>query len=72
MTMQQLDAARAEAFAGRVLEVVNDGMMALTVSIGHRTGLFDTMADLDPADSLRSPRQPDFTSGTSASGSAPR
>jgi Rv2258c-like winged HTH domain len=51
MTMQQLDTARAEAFAGRMLGVVNDGMLALMVSVGHRTGLFDTMAALDPADS---------------------
>jgi SAM-dependent methyltransferase len=51
MTMQELDAARAEAFAGRMLGVVNDGMLALMVSVGHRTGLFDTMATLEPADS---------------------
>ncbi len=50
MTTQELDAARAEAFAGRILGVVNDGMLALMVSIGHRTGLFDTMAGLEPAD----------------------
>jgi SAM-dependent methyltransferase len=52
MTTQELDQARAEAFAGRTLEVVNDGMLSLMLSVGHRTGLFDTMADLDPADSL--------------------
>ena len=51
MTTQELDQARAEAFAGRVLGVVNDGMLALMVSVGHRTGLFDTMAGLEPADS---------------------
>ena len=51
MTMQELDADRVEAFAGRMLGVVNDGMLALMVSVGHRTGLFDTMAELDPADS---------------------
>jgi hypothetical protein len=43
--------ARAEAFAGRRLGVVNDGMLALMVSVGHRTGLFDAMTGLDPADS---------------------
>ena len=51
MTMQELDADRVEAFAGRMLGVVNDGMLALMVSVGHRTGLFDAMAELDPADS---------------------
>jgi SAM-dependent methyltransferase len=50
MTMEQLDAARAEAFAGRMLGIFNDGMLTLMVSVGHRTGLFDTMAGLDPAD----------------------
>jgi 2-polyprenyl-3-methyl-5-hydroxy-6-metoxy-1,4-benzoquinol methylase len=53
MVMQELDASRAEAFAGRMLGVVNSGMLALMVSVGHRTGLFDTMADLEPADSTR-------------------
>jgi SAM-dependent methyltransferase len=51
VTTQELDQARAEAFAGRVLGVVNDGMLALMLSVGHRTGLFDTMAGLEPADS---------------------
>jgi Rv2258c-like winged HTH domain len=51
MVMQEIDVTRAEAFAGRMLGVVNSGMLALMVSVGHRTGLFDTMADLEPADS---------------------
>ena len=51
MTTQELDGARAEAFAGRMLGVVNDGMLALMVSVGHRTGLFDTMSSLEPAGS---------------------
>jgi 2-polyprenyl-3-methyl-5-hydroxy-6-metoxy-1,4-benzoquinol methylase len=51
MTTQELDTGRAEAFAGRILGVVNDGMLALMVSVGHRTGLFDTMAALEPAES---------------------
>ena len=45
-----LDAARVEAFAGRVLGVVSDAATAL-LSIGHRTGLFDTMAGLPPSTS---------------------
>jgi SAM-dependent methyltransferase len=40
-----------EEFAGRLLGVLNDGMLALMVSVGHRTGLFDTMASLPPATS---------------------
>ncbi len=50
MPNQTLDQERAEVFAGRMLGVVNDGMLALMVSVGHRTGLFDTMADMDWAD----------------------
>jgi SAM-dependent methyltransferase len=50
MSVQELDAGRAEAFAGRVMGVVNDGMLALMMSVGHRTGLFDTMAGMDAAD----------------------
>jgi 2-polyprenyl-3-methyl-5-hydroxy-6-metoxy-1,4-benzoquinol methylase len=37
------DTKRAEAFAGRFLTALNNGALCLMVSIGHRTGLFDTM-----------------------------
>ncbi len=37
------DTTRAEAFAGRFLQALNDGALCLMVSIGHRTGLFDSM-----------------------------
>jgi SAM-dependent methyltransferase len=36
----------SEEFAGRLLGVLNDGALALMISIGHRTGLFDAMASL--------------------------
>jgi 2-polyprenyl-3-methyl-5-hydroxy-6-metoxy-1,4-benzoquinol methylase len=45
------DPATVEAFAGRVLEVVSDAATALTLSLGHRTGLFDAMAGLAPSTS---------------------
>ena len=45
------DPARAEAFAGRILSALNDGALCLMLSIGHRTGLFDSMSRLDPATS---------------------
>jgi 2-polyprenyl-3-methyl-5-hydroxy-6-metoxy-1,4-benzoquinol methylase len=38
------DSQRAEAFGGQMLEILNHGALALMVSIGHRTGLFDVMA----------------------------
>jgi 2-polyprenyl-3-methyl-5-hydroxy-6-metoxy-1,4-benzoquinol methylase len=40
---------RAEAFAGRLLSALNDGALCLMISVGHRTGLFDTLRDLPPA-----------------------
>ena len=48
-TTFSFDQERADAFAERLLDVLNGGAMALMTSIGHRTGLFDTMATLDPA-----------------------
>lgn len=32
-------------FLPRIIGILNDGMLCLAISIGHRTGLFDTMAD---------------------------
>lgn len=53
MTPQALDLAKAEAFATQMLDILNSGAIALMTSIGHRTGLFDTMAQLPPATSLQ-------------------
>jgi 2-polyprenyl-3-methyl-5-hydroxy-6-metoxy-1,4-benzoquinol methylase len=48
---QELDKTEAEAFAGRMVGVLNDAMLALMTSIGHQTRLFDAMADLPPSTS---------------------
>ena len=40
----------SEEFAKRLTGVLNDGALCLMLSIGHQTGLFDTMASL-PASS---------------------
>jgi SAM-dependent methyltransferase len=45
------DAAVAEAFAERMLAMLNEGALALMISIGHRTHLFDTLSLLPPATS---------------------
>lgn len=45
------DEAGAEAFAERMAETVNAGAIAVMVSLGHRTGLFDTLASLPPSTS---------------------
>src|SRR5919107_1041264 len=50
-TQKQFDQNRAEAFAERLLDALNDGAIALMTSIGHRTGLFDAMAGLPPSTS---------------------
>ena len=45
------DSERAEAFLKRMTGVLNDGGLALMCSVGHQTGLFDTMASLPPSTS---------------------
>ncbi|MFO7561191.1 MAG: class I SAM-dependent methyltransferase [Enhygromyxa sp.] len=35
----------AEAFADRLLDLINGGSLVLMISIGHRTGLFDVLAE---------------------------
>jgi SAM-dependent methyltransferase len=36
------------AFSDRLLELINGGSLALMISIGHRTGLFDALAERPP------------------------
>ncbi|MCC5829790.1 MAG: methyltransferase domain-containing protein [Phycisphaeraceae bacterium] len=40
-----IDPARQNAFADRILEMFNGGMIAMMMSLGHRAGLFDLLAD---------------------------
>jgi SAM-dependent methyltransferase len=47
----ELDEAALEAFADRIIGVLNDGCTALLTSIGHQTGLFGTLAATGPATS---------------------
>ena len=51
MSTTELDPTRVEEFAGRMVGVVNDSLLALSISIGHQTGLFDAMAGLPPSTS---------------------
>lgn len=48
---EPLDGDAVEKFAQRMLDVLNSASIAVLVSIGHQTALFDTMADLPPATS---------------------
>lgn len=45
--------AKMEAFAEQVTNFLNHGALAVMTSVGHRTGLFDTMAQLPPATSAQ-------------------
>lgn len=47
------DEARAHAFLERSAATLNAGAVAVMMSIGHRTGLFDIMAALPPSTSAR-------------------
>ncbi|MGH7958880.1 MAG: class I SAM-dependent methyltransferase [Opitutaceae bacterium] len=44
------DPATIDAFGSRLLGILNDAGLALMISVGHRTGLFDAMATMPPAD----------------------
>jgi len=45
------DSPADAAFADRLVDLFNGGALGLMISIGHRTGLFDTMASMAPATS---------------------
>jgi 2-polyprenyl-3-methyl-5-hydroxy-6-metoxy-1,4-benzoquinol methylase len=47
----QIDQTKADAFAGQLLTIMNQGALTLMMSVGHRTGLFDHMAQMPPATS---------------------
>jgi SAM-dependent methyltransferase len=51
MTVQALDQAKIEAFGRTMADALNGAGIALMASIGHQTGLFDTMATLPPSTS---------------------
>lgn len=51
MVTSTYDASRAEAFAERMLDMLNAGAVMVMTSVGHRTGLFDALARLEAATS---------------------
>jgi 2-polyprenyl-3-methyl-5-hydroxy-6-metoxy-1,4-benzoquinol methylase len=53
MTATELDPAKVEEFVGRMVGLMNASMLGLMTSVGHRTGLFDTMATLAPSTSAQ-------------------
>lgn len=44
----ELDPDKVEEFGSRMLRLLNHGALTLMISIGHKTGLFETMAALPP------------------------
>jgi len=51
MSASEFQREKADEFANRMVAMFNDGMLALMVSVGHRTGLFDAMSGMQPATS---------------------
>jgi len=51
LTSSPFDTAKAERFASNLLATLNRGALALMISVGHRTGLFDSMRGQPPATS---------------------
>ncbi|HZQ38618.1 MAG TPA: class I SAM-dependent methyltransferase [Dehalococcoidia bacterium] len=53
MTTQTIDEGKAAAFGGQMVGILNGAALAFMVSIGHHTGLFDTLAALPAGTSQR-------------------
>jgi len=49
--LKTFDTAKAEQFSGVLVDTLNKSSLALMISIGHRTKLFDVMDDLTPSTS---------------------
>jgi hypothetical protein len=50
-TINELNQAKVDEFTQRLITILNGGALSLMMSIGHRTGLFDAMAELPPSTS---------------------
>lgn len=46
-----LNQERTDAFAERLLGILNDGALSVMISLGHRSGLFDALRDRPPSTS---------------------
>lgn len=47
----EFDTAKSNAFADSMLDTLNKGSLALMTSVGHRSGLLDTLAKMPPSPS---------------------
>jgi 2-polyprenyl-3-methyl-5-hydroxy-6-metoxy-1,4-benzoquinol methylase len=53
VTASETASETTEEFAGRMVAAIDGASLTILLSIGHQTGLFDTMAGLPPATSAR-------------------
>jgi hypothetical protein len=53
MTAHKLEQDKVELFAQKMMGILNGGALALMTSLGHRTGLFDRLATLEPSTSAQ-------------------
>ena len=51
VAIADIDSTKVEAFAGRMISLLNDSFLAILISIGHQANLFDTLANLPPSTS---------------------
>ena len=51
MSTTALDTTKVEAFAKDLVNTLNRASIALMISVGHRTGLYDAMSEMKPATS---------------------
>jgi ubiquinone/menaquinone biosynthesis C-methylase UbiE len=49
MPVAAVERTKSEQFSERTVQIINDAALALMLSIGHRTRLFDVMATLPPS-----------------------
>ena len=50
--------AKADAFVGQLVGALNSSALMLMTSVGHRTGLFESLAKISPCTTVDSPRRP--------------
>ncbi len=48
LSKSEFDKSKAESFVGYMVGLLNGGHLSLMISVGHRTRLFDVMANLPP------------------------
>ncbi|HNC43014.1 MAG TPA: transcriptional regulator, partial [Acidobacteriota bacterium] len=49
--LTEINQDQSQLFAEKLINIMNGGALALMISIGHRTRLFDVMAQLPPSTS---------------------